>query len=261
MPDPRAQNELILDQFSRQAEGYGRLTAGMSAEDRRAAFARLIAATQDDIALDVCCGTGALALDLAPYVGQVTGIDLTAAMLEQARAAQARRGTANVEWVEGDALALPFADASFTLVTCSAALHHMRDPRPALAEMARVCRPGGRIVVRDVTPEVDKVAAYDRMERLRDPSHTHALTPEEMARLGEGLPLGPPALHPSLTADLPLEAILATSFPEACTIEDLRILFRADAESGKDRLGFRARLIAGEVRLSYPQTTAIWMRH
>jgi ubiquinone/menaquinone biosynthesis C-methylase UbiE len=254
------QNHRVLDQFSRQAEGYSRVIGGAAGADRRAAFRALIGAQPDDLVLDVCCGPGTMALDLAPHVAHVTGLDLTPAMLEQARRAQAERGCANVDWVEGDVFGLPFEDGSFSLVTCGAAFHHMVDPRPALREMSRVCRSGGRIVVRDVTPDAAKSAAYDRMERLRDPSHTHALVRAELACLGDGMPLGTPALQSSTTADLPLDAILAASFPEACTIADIRAMFLADALAGTDEFGFDARIIDGEIRVSYRQTTAIWLK-
>ncbi len=260
MTGTSAQTDRVLDQFSRQAEGYRRVTGAAAGADRRAAFRALIGAKPDDLMLDVCCGPGTLALDLAPHVAHVTGLDLTPAMLEQAQLAQATQGRTNVTWVEGDVFDLPFDDCAFSLVTCSAAFHHMIDPRRALREMARVCRPGGRIVVRDVTPDAAKSAAYDRMERLRDPSHIHALVPAEMAALGAGLPLGTPALHSSVTADLPLAPILAASFPAACTIADLHTMFLADALAGQDELGFEARVIEGEVCVSYRQTTAIWIR-
>jgi ubiquinone/menaquinone biosynthesis C-methylase UbiE len=260
MTAPSHQNDQILDQFSQQAEGYSRLTGAMADKDRRAAFAALVGANPDDVVLDVCCGPGTMALDLALHVRHVTGLDLTPAMLEQARLAQAARGCANIAWVEGDALHLPFAEGSFTLVTCGAAFHHMLEPALALREMVGVCGRGGRIAVRDVTPDPAKSEAYDRMERLRDPSHTHALTPAEMASLGRGLPVRDPVLHHSIAADLPLDAILATSFPTACTIAEIRAMFQADAEAGADELGFAARLIDGEIRVSYPQTTAIWVK-
>lgn len=260
MGDPSDRNARVIGQFSQQAQGYGKLTRGMANEARSAAFAALIGAAPDDIALDICCGPGSLALDLAPYVAHVTGLDLTPAMLDQARAAQASRGADNVNWVEGDAFQMPFGDSAFSLVTCSAAFHHMENPRLALAEMARVCRRGGRIVVRDVTPEAEKAPAYDRMERLRDPSHAHALTREELASLGDALPLSEPALRHGVTADLPFDAILATSFPEDCSTADLRALFEADAREGQDRLGFNARFVDGDLRVSYRQTTAIWTR-
>lgn len=260
MTRPSDQNQQVLDQFSRQAESYGQLTVGMTGTDRQAAFRALIGAKPDDLVLDVCCGPGTMALDLAPHVAHVTGLDLTPAMLVQARLAQAKQGCANVAWVEGDVLSLPFEDGGFSLVTCGAAFHHMLDPRLALREMVRVCRPGGRIVVRDVTPDAAKSAAYDRMERLRDPSHTHALVPAELACLGEGLDVGTPALHSSITADLPLDAILATSFPEACTIAEIHAMFLADALSGKNDLGFSARIIDDKIHVSYPQTTTIWIK-
>jgi SAM-dependent methyltransferase len=201
-----------------------------------------------------------MSLDLAPFVAQVTGLDLTPAMLQQARAAQMKRSVTNAKWMQGDVYALPFDDAAFSLVISGAAFHHLTDPRAAFRELARVCSPGGRIVVRDVTPVQNKSASYDRMEKLRDPSHTHALTPEEMSSLGDGLPVTTPSLHGSVAADLPLDAILATSFPESCSIADIRAMFLNDALSGEDQWGFNARLIDGEIRVSYPQTTAIWIR-
>jgi ubiquinone/menaquinone biosynthesis C-methylase UbiE len=260
MSDEANHKEQIIGQFTQQAEGYGRLTGSMADGGRQAAFAALVQARPDDQVLDVCCGTGAIALGLAPYVAQVTGLDLTPAMLAQAKAAQEKQGVSNARWMEGDIYALPFADGTFSLVTSGAAFHHVTNPRDAFRELVRVCRKGGRVVVRDVTPDADKSAAYDRMEILRDPSHTHALTRDEMSRLGEGQPVSPPALHASLAADLPLDAVLATSFPEACSIEDLRAMFYEDALSGEDRLGFKARLVGEEIRVSYAQTTAIWGR-
>jgi ubiquinone/menaquinone biosynthesis C-methylase UbiE len=254
-------NDQILNQFSQQAEGYSRLTGSAPPEDRVAAFRALIGARADDQLLDVCCGPGTMSLGLAPYMASVTGLDLTPAMLDQARAAQVRRGVANAEWIEGDVFAMPFADASFSLVLCGAAFHHMPEPELALREMVRVCRSGGRIVVRDVTPAADKSAAYDRMEKLRDPSHTHALTPEELGGLGAGLPVGAPQLYPSLTADLPLHPILAASFPEACTTAEIHEMFREDAIAGNDALGFKARIVDGEILVSYAQTTAIWIKN
>jgi SAM-dependent methyltransferase len=224
------------------------------------AFRALVGAQSDDRVLDVCCGPGTIALDLAPFVAQVTGLDLTPAMLDQARAAQALRGVANANWIEGDVFALPFADGEFSIVTCGAAFHHLPEPRAAMSEMVRVCRTGGRIVVRDVTPEATKSAAYDRMERMRDPSHTHALTPAELAGLGEGMQVGAPELHSSIAVDLSLDAILATSFPETCTIAEIREIFLEDARTGDDNLGFKARIVDQQIRVSYAQTTAVWMR-
>ena len=250
----------IIGQFTQQAESYSRLTNSLADGGRQAGFRALAQPRPDDLLLDVCCGPGTLTLDLAPYVAHATGLDLTPAMLDQARAAQVLRGVRNAEWVEGDVYALPFADAAFSLAVSSAAFHHVTNPRAAFAELVRVCRPGGRILLRDVTPEAQKSAAYDRMEILRDPSHVHALTQGEMAGLGEGMPVCAPVVQGSVTADLPLDAILATSFPEAVTTAELRAMFYEDARGGEDALGFKARLAGEDILVSYQQTTCVWLR-
>ena len=93
-------------------------------------------------ALDVGTGTGHYAACLADLGMQVTGIDPSAAMLAVARARPI-----DVTWREGDATALPYADGSFDLVLSVTALEFVADAAAALAEMYRVLRPGGRLVV------------------------------------------------------------------------------------------------------------------
>ncbi len=257
MPDTAAHNDTIVGQHTQQAAGYARLTQAM-AGDRRAALREFAGVVPGDVLLDVACGPGSLALDLAPHLARATGLDLTPAMLEQARAAQARLGVENADWVRGDAATLPFPDGAFTLVTAGAAFHHFAEPARVLAGMARVCRPGGRVVVVDVTPDADKAAVYDRMEKLRDPSHGHAHPVAELAAMGAAAGLGEPRVRTSLTGPMPYAAVLATSFPEACSREDLLALMRADAKAGTDRLGFKAQIGDGEVLVTYPMATLVW---
>jgi len=99
-------------------------------------------------ALDVCCGTGDVALALARTGAQVTGLDFSPEMLAMARR-RAKTSNAPVDFVHGDALTLPFADASFDAVTISYGLRNLADFAAGLAEMTRVLRPGGRLVVLD----------------------------------------------------------------------------------------------------------------
>lgn len=258
MSERSRHNETIVDQHTRQAPAYARLTSGMAGQ--RPARHEVIGARADDALLDIACGPGSLTLELAPHVASATGLDITPAMLDQARAAQARCGAENVAWVEGDAARLPFPDASFSLVTCSAAFHHFEDPAAVLGEMTRVCRPGGRVVVSDVTPDPGKAAAYDTMERMRDPSHRHAHPLPELEELGRASGLGAPTSRTGLTGPLPYAAVLATSFPEEHSREDLLEHMREDATGGTDRLGFKAQLVEGEVLVSYPMSTVIWPR-
>ncbi len=253
-------NDTIVDQHTQQAEGYAKLTQGMIPTDRRAGLRALIGLKPSDELLDVACGPGSLALDLAPHVARATGYDITPAMLDQAREAQARLGIDNVTWVLGDAAGLPFPDQAFDVVGSSAAFHHFENPAHVLAEMIRVCRPGGRIAVLDVTPEPEKTAEYDRMERLRDPSHGHAHSLAEFKALGAGLGLFEPVTATNLSGPMPYDAVLATSFPEECSREDLLRLMREDAQSTEDRLGFRAELAGDAVMVSYPMSMIAWTR-
>ena len=96
------------------------------------------------VALDLCCGTGDVALALARRGATVTGIDFSHAMLDVARRRHAPTG---VQFIHGDAMQLPFPDASADIVTVAYGLRNVSDVDRALAEWRRVLRPGGRLVV------------------------------------------------------------------------------------------------------------------
>ena len=105
--------------------------------------------------LDVCTGTGDLALALArrPGIDRAVGLDLLPQMVEQARAKAATKGlTEKTAITVGDAMRLPFPDDSFVCVTSGFSLRNMPDLTGALAEMARVAQPGGRIAILELTP-------------------------------------------------------------------------------------------------------------
>jgi ubiquinone/menaquinone biosynthesis C-methylase UbiE len=153
--------------------------------ERAAALARrldaLVSLRGDERALDVGSGTGALAFALAPRVASVVALDSDAAMLERARTA----APSNVELVEGDAQALPFPDFSFDLAGSLRTLHHVRRAELAVAELVRVTRPGGTILVVDQLAPVDPLAALElnRFEVARDPSTTRILADADLRAL------------------------------------------------------------------------------
>jgi SAM-dependent methyltransferase len=101
--------------------------------------------------LDVGCGPGTITAGLASRVpaGRVVGIDAAAEALPAARAEAARRGQRNVSFGVGDVRRLGFPDATFDIVHAHQVLQHLTDPVAALAEMRRVCRPGGAVAARD----------------------------------------------------------------------------------------------------------------
>jgi ubiquinone/menaquinone biosynthesis C-methylase UbiE len=259
MKDGRGHDDKVVDQHTRQASGYAKLTRE-AGRQQRPVLQEEIGTRPDDELLDVACGPGSIALALAPHVARGTGLDLTAAMLDEARAAAAEAGIANLEWVEGDAAAMPFDDGAFSLVTCSAAFHHFSQPAKVLSEMARVCRPGGRVVVMDVTPDEAKVDGFNRIEKMRDPSHGHTHSLAELREMGATLGLAEPETRSRLSGPLLYAAILETSFPEEHSREELLDLMRADAASGEDSLGFRAELAGETVMVSYPTSTVIWTK-
>jgi ubiquinone/menaquinone biosynthesis C-methylase UbiE len=132
-------------------------------------------------ALDVGTGAGALAFALAPLVHEVVGLDPVPELLELARA----RALPNTEFIEGDGTALPFPDGAFDLAGTHRTLHHVAQPERIVAELARVTRPGGLVLVVDQLAPNDAAAAatLHEFETARDSSHTHLLTNEELREL------------------------------------------------------------------------------
>src|SRR6185503_1565520 len=182
------QNE-ILDQFTRQATPFA-TAPGIRDEAALRLIVECSGAGPEDTVLDVACGPGLVVAAFARVVRHATGIDITPAMLDRARAHSTQLGLTNVTWRQGDVLPLPWPDASFSIVTSRFAFHHFLEPGAVLREMARVCRPGGTVMVVDSAPAPDKADAFNRMEVVRDPSHARALPLAEHLELfrGAGLP-------------------------------------------------------------------------
>ena len=170
---------------------FARTAAQVAArqDERAAALAGVVhtfvLAHGDERAIDVGTGAGALAFAFAPIVREVVGVDRVPELLELARERAADHR--NVTFVEGDAEHLPFDDGSFDLAGTLRTLHHMPRPELVLAELVRVTRPGGRLLVVDQIAPVDPLAALalDRFERARDPGHTRLLPEIDLRQLFE----------------------------------------------------------------------------
>ncbi len=137
--------------------------------------------------LDVATGTGHLGRAIAPHVQRVIAVDVTPAMIDEGRRESARAGLSNIVFEQGRAEELPYPDHSFDMVVTRLSLHHFSDPQPAVREMARVCKGDHQVAVMDMISPDDPVrdASYNRLERLRDPSHTRCLTETELRRCME----------------------------------------------------------------------------
>jgi demethylmenaquinone methyltransferase/2-methoxy-6-polyprenyl-1,4-benzoquinol methylase len=137
--------EAMFDRISPVYDAMNRvMTAGLDRRWRRLA-AEAVVVPGDEV-LDACCGTGDLALAAERAGGRVTGLDFSERMLERAR-----RKSASVRWVRGDALALPFADGSFDAATVGFGIRNVDDLEAGLRELARVLRPGGRLGCLEIT--------------------------------------------------------------------------------------------------------------
>lgn len=246
-------NQRIVEQFTRWAKPFADLPLHAEA-DAMAATLTACAPDRADTALDVACGPGILACALANQVRRVVGIDITPAMIEQAIARERAAALDNCEWHVGDATALPFDDGVFDLVTTRYSFHHMPDPWAAMAEMTRVCRAGGRIVVIDATPSAQTQAAYDEMETLRDPSHTNALTLEQLRQIGASA-----GLAEALVDSYRLEARLGSLADEPDMLA-LETLFDADIASGQDRIGVSAWRDDGGIGFLFPISIVAWTK-
>jgi ubiquinone/menaquinone biosynthesis C-methylase UbiE len=240
--------EQILDQFTRQAVPFATAPAirNQEALDR---IVRMANAGPDDTVLDVACGPGLLVCAFAPVVKHATGIDITPAMIEQACALQEQRGLTNVTWQQGDVLPLPYNDDQFSIVSARFAFHHFIDPLAVLKEMARVCRPGGRVVVADSAPAATKADAFNAMERLRDPSHVRALPVDELRGLFAAAGLAEPRIE-SYRLEAELESLLERSFPASGDADRIRKIFEDSLTD--DALDMATERRDGKIYLSFP---------
>lgn len=177
--DPRRVNEA---RFTQTAREYAASRIPLRREQSEALL-RLMDPTPADRLLDVACGPGALLSVFAPHVRQVVGLDLTMAMLREARTRHRDGGALSL--VRAEAERMPFPDGAFTLVVTTWTVHHFGDPRRVIEEMVRVCRPGGTVAIEDLVGAEDDAtrARQNEIERLRDPAHVELLSPRGLRSL------------------------------------------------------------------------------
>ncbi len=177
-----------MDTLERNREAFSGQSKGFSSEGDTYADAEGLAwmlkelpLSPEATCLDIATGTGEFARALAPHVASVIGLDATDAMIEQGRSFVAQAGIENISFQKGVVQELPFRDEAFDIVSSRYAFHHFADPKPVLAEMVRVCRTGGHVIIVDiVVPEESTAAEYNYYEWLCDPSHTRCLTFDEL---------------------------------------------------------------------------------
>jgi SAM-dependent methyltransferase len=227
-----AHHDVVRREFERQADGFGHrgsLFAARRIADWIDAGARL---QPDELVLDAGGGAGDLSRSLAGRARQFVVADLTGALRDVGRDAAEAAGAGNVLFVRAALEDLPFPDRSFDVVLCRFVVHHLAEPAVALAELRRVCRPGGRVVIADLVALDDAVAArHNALERLRDPSHTTALTEAALVAA-----VGAARLDVRDTdryeQAMPLEPWLERAHTPPAAADELRAAFAAEADGG-----------------------------
>jgi demethylmenaquinone methyltransferase/2-methoxy-6-polyprenyl-1,4-benzoquinol methylase len=147
----------MFDRISPVYDAMNRtMTLGLDRRWRRSAAEAVV--RYGDRVLDACCGTGDLAIAAREAGGSVTGLDFSPRMLERARAK-----SREIEWVQGDLLALPFDDAAFDAATVGFGVRNLDDLERGLAELRRVLRPGGRLAILEITQPRGVLAPFYRL--------------------------------------------------------------------------------------------------
>jgi ubiquinone/menaquinone biosynthesis C-methylase UbiE len=174
-------DDAVRARFSRNAEAFVAHTRAQVERLREQLAVFLAPLSGDERVLDAGTGPGTLALALAPLVGEIVGVDLVPELLAEAR----KNAPANAQFLEGDATALAFESESFDLACSRRTLHHVGRPELAVAELARVAKVGGRVLVDDQIAPADPLKAFelDRFERRRDASHNRTLSDGDLRDL------------------------------------------------------------------------------
>ncbi|MBI4908351.1 MAG: methyltransferase domain-containing protein [Acidobacteria bacterium] len=240
--------ERILDQFTRQAVPFATAPAirNEQALDR---IVTIVNSAPTDTVLDVACGPGLLVCAFAPRVQHVTGIDITPAMLDQARQLQQQRALTNITWCHGNVESLPFPDAHFTIVASRFAIHHMQNPMRVIEEMHRVCTPGGQIVIADSAPAANRADAFNQLERLRDPSHVRAFPMKELSQMIRAAGFSKP-ITDFYRLESELDNLLSRSFPNQGDANRIREMIAASLDG--DTFDMAAHRREGKLYVSFP---------
>lgn len=214
---------VIKAAFARQARAFAR--SPLQTDPRRLArLMEFLGPRRGERVLDVACGPGIVTRTLEQEGLVAIGIDVTREMVQEAVAAGGR-------FVQGDVRRLPFADRTFDVGVCRNSFHHFTEPAAMMAEMTRVLRPGGRVVVEDMqAPEDEERRAYhETIETLRDVSHARTLTRSDLLAIAAGAGLEDFEEQP-LTFVIDFDEWMDRAYPSPGRREKARLMLEACLE-------------------------------
>ena len=177
-------HEVVRREFGKQASRFGEKGLALTSREYLQWVVDNLDLRPHYEVLDVAAGTGHLSRAIAPHVKRVVAVDLTPEMLLKGSHEAVEDGITNIAFEQALAEDLPYPNDTFDMVVSRFSIHHFEDPQIQIAEMVRVCRPEGKVAVIDLVSPDDETlaAAYNRLERMRDPSHTRALSVAALRR-------------------------------------------------------------------------------
>ena len=177
-------DDTVKQSFKVQAEKFA--AYHMSKAEYTDYLIKRVAAQGNEHALEVAAGTCICGRALAPFVKDITCLDLTEEMLAQGKKLAKESQIRNISFQTGNAEKLPYEDETFDLVITRLSLHHFVNPEKMFHEMKRVLKKGGKLVVWDMEATEESLRAIDdKIETMRDPSHTRILSRKEFEKLFE----------------------------------------------------------------------------
>lgn len=175
---------IINHSFEKQAENFESSSMNFSNKDYINYVISSVKPSLSDTMLEVASGTCAVGRGFSPYLKNVVCLDATQAMLEAGKTEASKNSLNNIIFIKGYSEDLPFLTDSFDIVISRLAFHHFTDINRPFKEMARVLKPGGKLVIIDMEASEEHLRKQrDKIETLRDPSHIRNLSISEIKKL------------------------------------------------------------------------------
>ena len=240
----------IQQAFTQQAAGFESECMNFSKQDYLYSVVQKIVPSKTDAVLEVAAGTCACGRAIAPYAGNVVCLDMTPAMLSVGKSEAAKNHLDNMTFVLGDAAELPFLNDSFDIVLSRLAFHHFPDVKQPFAEMVRVLKPGGKLVLIDMEAAEEPLReTEDGIEKMRDPSHVRNLSENEMLALYRDC-----GLSVSCCEVTKMPVVLQSWLEHTKTPPEIQMQIKSRMLSdinGEDKTGFNPYIHSGEIRFDH----------
>ena len=247
----KSQNkDTIQKAFTIQAAGFESKKMNFKKQEYLDYAIKKISPEKTDSVLEVAAGTCVCGRAIAPYAKQVVCLDMTPAMLSVGKNNAEKEKIDNIIFTIGDAAELPFLDNSFDIVLSRLAFHHFPNPKNCFSEMARVLKPGGKLVVIDMeTAEEPFRETANKIEIMRDESHTKTLNRNEFLEMFMENHL---SLETEDCTELPIELSAWLSLPKTPEKNAARItkLLRNELAGGAPT-GFNPYIKNGEIYFNH----------